>query len=147
MIEALEGTIARLVSDPDLVQLVGALPDGEPRIVAGWPWQMLERDPEEMAVELPLVSVLQVTDVIRRPGIGHVQLQIDPWAWPVGEGGGLRRLYAIDQCILDRLDEAHWIHQGVQLYAISEPAVDFPAGPDEPLRRSRTFEVRYSRTL
>jgi hypothetical protein len=148
MTPALQGTIDRLAGDPTLAALVGSFADGSgPRITTGWPWDVVDPEglPEAARRELPRVTVLKATDTIRRPGIGASQIQVDVWVWPVGEGGGAGRLSEIDARIVELLDEAHWVWEGLRLYAISETALDFPAAPGEPLRRMRPFEVRYSR--
>lgn len=145
MIQAVDGVVARLLADSALVGLVGRDRSGDVRITVGWPWEMLDRG--DARDSLPLVTVLQVSDHTRRPGVGHVILQVDLWVWPVGESGGFRRLAAMDDRVLAVLDEASWSEGGVQLYATTDGATDFPAGAGEPMRRSRTFEVRCTKPI
>lgn len=135
MIDPLAAFYARAASDPELVTLLGAKPSGAARLFPGWP-----PDPWTES-DFPRATYFAAVDVRQRPGHADVQLQTDSWVWPSGAQGGLSRVIAIDERLLALFDEQVWEYDDQRLYARAGVARDYPAAPNEPLRRLRMFAV------
>lgn len=129
------GFFARASADTTLRQLLGERGPGRARVFYGWPSDLTRQG------DFPRVTYFMASSSVRRPGIYTVRLQVDSWVWPSGEGGGPQRLAEIDSRLLALFDERHWQHEGAQLYSLALAARDFPAPPEQPLRRMREFQI------
>jgi hypothetical protein len=136
--DALRGFQARAQEDSTLRTLLGTRPSGNARIEEGFPAIELSED------NTPLATYFQVSDTIIRPGISSVRLQLDIFVWST-QGGALRA--QIDDRFISLFDEQHWVYGDSRLYALVMAGRVFPAGIDQPLRKTRDFRIEVSPTL
>lgn len=120
------GFYARARGDAELSDLLGP----GTRIMPGFPHDL----PKASDVPRLTFYVFGPSRLVR--GVQRVRVSCDLWVWPTGTRGGRDRLLAIDGRLCDLFD-AEFHHASHWLVSAPGGFRDFPAGPDEPLRRHR----------
>ncbi|MHB1170007.1 MAG: hypothetical protein ACYC28_12085 [Longimicrobiales bacterium] len=131
--------LARLTSSVDVIHLLEQKPE---RLQRGWPADVLSKP---AAAEFPRGAVTRVGGAVRRPGFEVVRVQLDWFVWPSGAAGGYERVDALDEAAKAVLDENHWVHGAIKVYALALPDNEIASGgPGKPIRRSRDYELHIS---
>ena len=132
---ALKGFYARASQDAGMKTALGTkAATGSPaRFYEGWPADTLT------ASDLPRATYYMVAPATRRPGVYRVRLEVDGWFWPAAGAAAKREQFT--ERMIELFDEQHWSVGEARLYCtVITPGRDFPAPPDEPMRRM--FELR-----
>lgn len=124
-----QGAYTRMTSDEDLSDLLGT----GTRVFPGFPHEVLK----EAGCPRLTFYVFGPSPLVK--GVERVRCSIDIWVWATQ---GRRKLLDLDERLQD-LFEARFSYEGHWIHSVPGGFRDHPAGPDEPMRRTRdiVFDV------